>query len=334
MDSDLRRIRLTAGLSQQELADRAGVTRQMIGTIESGRHTPGVDAAVAIARALDTTVETLFTVPATARPILGSAPLDGVRVRACRVGDVIAYAPLTGREGGEALHPADGILQRGTVLPLPGASLDGTVIVGCDPAIGLAASLLEPETRVMAVSASSRAAIDAVVSGTAHAAVVHGPTGFFPEVPDIPVHRYHLARWLVGLASVPEEGAVWQQALAGRRSVIQREAGAGVQAALERAAREVGGRVPPGPTATGHLDAARQAADSAAIALTIEPAALVTGLAFRAIEEHRAELWVADEWSATAGINRFLDMFSGRGFRERLDAIGGYDLSGSGRRIA
>ncbi len=57
----LRRQRLLAGdLTQQELADRAGVSRQTIVSIEKGRYNPTVGLALTLARILDTTVEALF----------------------------------------------------------------------------------------------------------------------------------------------------------------------------------------------------------------------------------------------------------------------------------
>jgi putative transcriptional regulator len=57
----LRRHRLEAGgLTQQQLADRVGVTRQTIHSIEHGKYRPTVELALLLARALDTTVEELF----------------------------------------------------------------------------------------------------------------------------------------------------------------------------------------------------------------------------------------------------------------------------------
>ncbi|MGH7142911.1 MAG: substrate-binding domain-containing protein [Planctomycetota bacterium] len=53
--------RQTAGWSQQELAQRTGLSRPEISAIETGRVTPAVAAALALARALNTTVESLFT---------------------------------------------------------------------------------------------------------------------------------------------------------------------------------------------------------------------------------------------------------------------------------
>jgi len=48
------------GLTQQELADRAGVSRQSIISIEQGRYRPSVELALRLARALACRVEDLF----------------------------------------------------------------------------------------------------------------------------------------------------------------------------------------------------------------------------------------------------------------------------------
>ena len=48
------------GLTQQDLANRVGVTRQSIIFVEQGRFRPSVELALRLARALDVRVEDLF----------------------------------------------------------------------------------------------------------------------------------------------------------------------------------------------------------------------------------------------------------------------------------
>lgn len=60
MGSHLKAIRTAAGLTQAELAERAGVSRKTINTVENGVFTPSTLLALQLARALDTTVEGLF----------------------------------------------------------------------------------------------------------------------------------------------------------------------------------------------------------------------------------------------------------------------------------
>lgn len=56
----VRAARRSADMTQEELAERVGVTRQSIVSIERGRYNPSVGLALAIADALDAGVEDLF----------------------------------------------------------------------------------------------------------------------------------------------------------------------------------------------------------------------------------------------------------------------------------
>ncbi len=58
--SRVRRYRLLGELTQQELADRVGVTRQTILAIEKGNYTPSVALALQLACVFAVSVETLF----------------------------------------------------------------------------------------------------------------------------------------------------------------------------------------------------------------------------------------------------------------------------------
>ena len=49
-------------MTQQELADRIGVTRQTILSIEGGRYNPSVSLALRIAELFDVAVEQLFEI--------------------------------------------------------------------------------------------------------------------------------------------------------------------------------------------------------------------------------------------------------------------------------
>lgn len=61
MKTFLRKFRFDRGeLSQQELADSVGVSRQTIVSIEKGDYSPSVKLALLLAEKLQTTVESLF----------------------------------------------------------------------------------------------------------------------------------------------------------------------------------------------------------------------------------------------------------------------------------
>lgn len=56
----LREMRMARNLTQETLAQAVGVTRQSIIAIEKGRYVPSVRLALALARALETSVEDIF----------------------------------------------------------------------------------------------------------------------------------------------------------------------------------------------------------------------------------------------------------------------------------
>jgi putative transcriptional regulator len=60
----LRSLRFGAGeMTQAELADRVGVTRQTIIAIEQGRYSPTLEMAFRIARALGVPLDEVFQYP-------------------------------------------------------------------------------------------------------------------------------------------------------------------------------------------------------------------------------------------------------------------------------
>jgi putative transcriptional regulator len=58
--SRLKEARTAAGLTQAELAERAGVSRKTVNTVENGVFVPSTILALSLARALDARVEDLF----------------------------------------------------------------------------------------------------------------------------------------------------------------------------------------------------------------------------------------------------------------------------------
>ena len=59
----LRDRRSAAGLTQGELAERVGVSRKTVNTVENGVFVPSTVLALKLAAALDCPVEALFALP-------------------------------------------------------------------------------------------------------------------------------------------------------------------------------------------------------------------------------------------------------------------------------
>lgn len=60
MKNRMRELRASKGWSQAALADLLDVSRQTVNAIETGRYDPSLPLAFAIARAFDTTIESVF----------------------------------------------------------------------------------------------------------------------------------------------------------------------------------------------------------------------------------------------------------------------------------
>lgn len=60
----MKSARVAKDLSQQQLADRIGVSRQTISAIEKGDYNPTINLCIAICRELGKTLDELFWEPA------------------------------------------------------------------------------------------------------------------------------------------------------------------------------------------------------------------------------------------------------------------------------
>ena len=330
----LRAARESAGLSQQDLAVRAGVSRQLVGAVEAGRHLPRVDSALALASVLGVTVDSLFGAASVPIDIAsGRATSDGAFVRVGRVGDRSVTAPI--RVGPDGWEAADAMVSEGRINSFAGAG-PGIVVGGCEPGLVLLERMLRTGgAGAIAVSLTSTSALACLLAGRLHAAVVHGPEAdLVVRARDLAVTRFHLARWQVGIAAGPDAAKDWwKRALTGKVAVIQREPGAGVQRAFRDAIPKARQSVP-GPRAESHIEAARWAMAMDLPAVTMEPAARAVGAGFHPIEVHSAQLWVAQSWVDDGVVEEAIAILLGSRFRRQLAGVGGYDLEGLGTRAA
>ena len=63
MENDLKVRRAKRDLTQKELADAVGVSRQTINAIEGGRYDPSLELAFQLADYFDCTIEDIFQPP-------------------------------------------------------------------------------------------------------------------------------------------------------------------------------------------------------------------------------------------------------------------------------
>ena len=189
----LRLARQARGLSQQQLAGVAGVTRQAVSAVESGHSDPSLRVALGLARALGMTVEELFGPGELGDPVLAQpvAAVNGVgsRVALATVGDRFVALPLHadtaarlgfGPAGGLVVgaSPAPARRQPWNQVPVRpiGPPRPTVVVAGCDPALPLLETplaLLDPPLAFAWWPCGSGEALRLAAAGLVHAAGVH-----------------------------------------------------------------------------------------------------------------------------------------------------------------
>ena len=238
---------MARGWSQQQLADRSGLSRAGVSAIEARRLAPSVTAALALSDALETTVEDLFGRTAGPQPTIDWAfppSTTTPRYWRARVGDRILWYPVG--EDSPQLDWHDGALRAGVLQPSATDAADRTLVVaGCDPAAGLLAAEFarQFQFRMIVVRRSSRAALDLLAEGKVHAAGIHfGQAGHGSQNGRAARSRLgagctlvRVARWEEGLALGPRlKAATVRNLLKSKAHWVGREDGSGARSARTR----------------------------------------------------------------------------------------------------
>ncbi len=331
----VRHLRTERGWSQQEIADRAGISRQVVASIEADRHAPSVTVALALAEALGTTVEAIFAPPMTA---VSSTELpEGATVMRAKFGSSTRAVNMPNETGVfDGWGLADGVVADGQAVWFDDANDPAFVVVGCDPILPIVTGLAERRSgqRIVCTHATTEQSISMLTAGTAHAALVHGKT--LPTT-RLPVTRWHVAKWQVGLAAAGSKAPNLLQLAERNETIVQRAPGAGSQASFRRALTGIGASNGlPGPIASSHIDVARRLASSGrrfGAGVTMEAAALAFDLAFAPLEAHRVELWIDRRWVDESAAIALLTVLTSNGLTQRAAAVGGYDMSHCGTGV-
>ncbi len=359
----LRLGRQARGLTQEQLADMAGIARQTVSAIESGLSDPSLRNAMALARALGTTVEELFG-PVSDAPSVAARPLaplggQGARVALAPMDDGFVALPLRGDAVSKAgFRPASGLAAADSkadrerqIRPLetPQPTL---VVAGCDPAIPLLASplgLLDPPVALSWWPCPSRVALGLAAEGLVHVAGTHlrGPDGEYNTGPaaELLPHGGELigfCSWREGLVLRPElAGGVLSvgDVVQGGLRLVNREPGAEARSLLDRelaALRIEAGLLPGYDTqAAGHLQVARFiAAGLSDAGIASEPAALAYDLAFVSMSAEYFDLVIPAGHTGFREVEALLKVLSSRWLLDQLASLPGYDPDRCGEHIA
>jgi len=365
----LRLARQARGLSQQQLAGVAGVTRQAVSAVESGHSDPSLRVALALASALGMTVEALFgpgdpADPVLARPVAAPSR-GGARVVLATVGDTFVALPLHadmaarvgfGAAGGlvvgasssraapvpdpasRGLEPIDPVEVRPIGPPRP-----TLVVAGCDPALPLLETplaLLDPPVAFVWWPCGSAEALRLAAAGLVHAAGVHQPGGEreADETVEIPggAEVVGFAAWREGLVVRPGAGIRGLDDVARQRlRLVNREAGAQARTLLDQECARL--RLTPDELpgydsrAAGHLQVAAAIAGRLADAgVSSEPAALAYGLDFLPLASEQFDLVLPAKHAASREVQGLLKVLTSPWLLAQLASLSGYDPASCG----
>ena len=364
----LRLARQARGLSQQQLAGVAGVTRQAVSAVESGHSDPSLRVALGLARALGMTVEELFGPgepgdPVLARPV-ASVSAPGSRVALATVGDTFVALPLDadlaarlgfGVAGGLTVRGGGTLGAQGVqgtsggsgfqvaVRPI-GPPRPTVVVAGCDPALPLLETplgLLDPPLAFTWWPCGSAEALRLAAAGLVHAAGVHrvGPGGG-DDTPGIPggAEVVGFASWREGLVVRPGAEVRGLDDVARQRlRLVNREPGAQARTLLDRERLRLG--LEPSQLtgydslAAGHLQVAAAIVGGLADAgVSSEPAALAYGLDFIPLAEERFDLLLPAKHAASREVQGLLKVLTSPWLLAQLASLPGYDAARCGER--
>ncbi|MGD0062542.1 MAG: substrate-binding domain-containing protein [Streptosporangiaceae bacterium] len=353
--AQLRLARQARGLSQQQLAGVAGVTRQAVSAVESGHSDPSLRVALALAGALGMTVEELFGPgdPADAvlaRPV-APAGGDGARVVLATVGDTFVALPLHldtaarvgfGAAGGLVVGASGGGQPTVEVRPI-GPPRPTLVVAGCDPALPLLETplaLLDPPVAFAWWPCGSGEALRLAAAGLVHAAGVHQPGGErdASEMTGIPggAEVVGFTAWREGLVVRPGARVRGLDDVARRGlRLVNREAGAQARTLLDAECARL--HLTPDDLegydsrAAGHLQVAAAIAGGLADAgVSSEPAALAYGLDFISLASEQFDLVLPAKHVASREVQGLLKVLTSRWLLAQLAGLPGYNPASCG----
>ncbi len=367
IENYLRERRQAAGLSQDQLAKAARITRQAVGAIEAGQYSPATSVALQLAQALRCRVEDLFTIKirddAVEGDLVGPSREGATNVRAqvSQIGGRIIVRPLDGLgELASLTASADGVIVgpgskkkrvRLKLLNDRDTLRRNIVVGGCDPAMFLAAGHLKKNAKETLVPflMGSGTAIGALKRGEIHVAGVHlvdERSGAW-NLPDLKRHLKGMDCMVVTFAHW-EEGFIVKQGnpknirkitdLARPTvKIVNRENGSGARRLLDRELKSHGIQ---GERIKGYQDevlshlevAARVKAGLADSGIGLRAAASICGLDFVPLQRERYDLVIPKvHYETLQGLKTLLDTMVSKSFRNELEAFGGYDTRDSGK---
>jgi molybdate-binding protein/DNA-binding XRE family transcriptional regulator len=369
MENRLREKRQAVGLSQKELADLAGITRQAVSALEANHYSPATSVALQLARAMRCRVEDLFSLKSGGEivegELVGAMPQGSgpFRAQVTQIGHRVLVRPLAGLgELANLSAMADGLIIQSKpeksfvkvkLLKERNAVQHKIVVGGCDPAMFLAAEYIgkHDQQNLVPCLMGSSLALAALKRGEIHAAGIHlaeESSGRW-KLPDLKQSVGDMEFIVVTFAHWEEGFIVRQRNPKKIRTVadlvkptvriVNRETGSGARRLLDKQLR-AGGINPKrvkgyGDEVFSHLDVASKIKTGLADAgIGVRSAAAICGLDFVPLQRERYDLIIPKAYYETLkGLRALLDIIVSKPFRDELDALGGYDTRDTGKLV-
>ena len=369
IESNLAALRQKRGFSAAGLATTVGISRQTIYAMEAGSFVPNTAVALRLARALEVSVEDLFTLSDGSHPpdlpsehvvlLPGSdATQPGQPVQLCRVDQrLMASAPSSvpwyfpASDAVVADKPIEGRKTKVQIYHSDGDFRNRVLVAGCDPGISvLARHVQSAGIELVLAHRNSSQALMLLRQGCVHVAGTHlrdeaSGESNIPEIgrifPKNLVAVISFAVWEEGIltASGNPKGIRGIEDLARNDVCIaNREKGAGSRLLLDSHLKrlKIDARTVAGyqHLASGHLPAAWQVLTGAAdCCIATRAAARVFGLGFIPLVSERYDLAILRQHLNLPSIQTLLDTLARSRFRRELEGIGGYDTKAAGQRM-
>jgi putative molybdopterin biosynthesis protein len=361
--SKIHQIRKEAGLTQGDLANAAGISRQAYTAIESGKSVPSTTIALRLARKLKTTVEDLFWLDDDADNIVraeliggSNEAAEGTRMQLVQFGSRLLARPMKeGLSVSHILNPADAIAvtTRGNkqidlkILNQAAAKTPTIILAGCDPSVSILAAMIHDiGVRLIWLEAESIPALRALARGEIHIAGCNfkdNVTGLYnlplvKEIVPFPCTIIRFAIWRQGMiltAGNPKSIKHIDDLAMPNVTFINRQPGAGSRGLLNRLIWEAGisaknirgyERIVNGDLATAEM----VAAGLADCGIGIEASARANELDFLSLNEEPYDLVIPNHFLEMPAIQSLLELLKLKAFRRQIESLGGYDTGPMG----
>lgn len=359
----IHQIRKDAGLTQAELAQAAGISRQAYTAIESGKSIPSTEVALRLAQKLQKSVEDIFWLEDSPERVVRAELIGekknipaGTRMQIIQFGTRRLARPL--QEGAIISHiinEADGITissrnnQEVDLRLLSDAALrtPTLVLAGSDPSTSIITHMLRDlGVRLIWIEAESMPSLHALARGEIHIAGCDfrdRVTGLYnlplvKEIVPFPCTVIRFAVWRQGMmipAGNPKSIKHIEDLVRPDISIINREQGAGSRGLLNRLMWETGisandvqgyDKVVHGHLSTGET----VAAGLADCGIGIEAAARANELDFLPLNDEPYDLVIPNHFIDMPAIQSLLRLLKTRGLHRQIESLGGYDIRSMG----